>query len=112
MSVRPILSGSVGLNGANQRVDVYLVQGLLSAWLIRSGQTPISVDGIAGPETNRAILTFQTAMGTASDSRVDPDGRTIRALMQQHFQAIDDQLYFGMDKMPSAAGFSTEIPVP
>lgn len=77
------IEGSVGVGGDNDRVDVKLVQAALN--LVNPSlfsTAPVVVDGIVGPGTNGAIRLFQeTVLGMQRpDSRVDPNGQTIRRL--------------------------------
>jgi peptidoglycan hydrolase-like protein with peptidoglycan-binding domain len=72
---------AVGQNGENLEPDVLTVQGLLN----RHDLTPLSAlqeDGRCGPETIKAIRHFQVrSLGIQGpDGRVDPGGRTLRAL--------------------------------
>lgn len=75
------IKGSVGQGGANRKEDVRAVQASLN----RHDLTPLatlSTDGRSGPMTIRAIRHFQTRRLQISspDGRVDPGGRTLRAL--------------------------------
>jgi peptidoglycan hydrolase-like protein with peptidoglycan-binding domain len=75
------IEGSVGQNGDNLEKDVRLVQGLLN----RQDLTPLTKlaeDGRSGSQTIEAIRHFQgRKLNVQSpDGRVDPDGRTFRAL--------------------------------
>ncbi|MCA9133726.1 MAG: M15 family metallopeptidase [Planctomycetales bacterium] len=78
------ISGSVGRNGQNQDADVRIVQELLNRHVPRLGVQPLVVDGDVGPLTLAAITAFQRqVVGFARpDGRVDPNGRTWRALTQ------------------------------
>ena len=74
---------SVGVNGANQRDDVKLIQVLLNtyaAW--KSPFTSLKIDGSIGTNTNNAIKKYQReAAGIINpDGRVDPNGKTFRYL--------------------------------
>lgn len=75
------ISGSVGAGGRNKREDVSAVQQRLNA-LMHAPRQPLTVDGLSGPKTTRMIRDFQkNAVGfRRGDGRVDPDGKTIRAL--------------------------------
>lgn len=76
---------SVGQSGANNRRDVIAVQNLINQ---KIGMiTPLAlldVDGRIGPKTIGAITEFQSRVVrmTRPDGRVDPRGRTLRALNQ------------------------------
>jgi peptidoglycan hydrolase-like protein with peptidoglycan-binding domain len=67
---------SVGRNGKNQRNDVKLVQRLL----IKYGYKIGSPDGICGPRTQFAIETLQHTFLKVPDGRIDPGGRSWKAL--------------------------------
>lgn len=75
------ISGSVGAGGRNGKQDVSAVQQRLNA-LMHAPRQPLVVDGLSGPKTTRMIRDFQkNAVGfRRGDGRVDPDGKTIRAL--------------------------------
>lgn len=75
-----ILKGSVGAGGNNLPGDVRLVQMLLNDARVASGQSPITVDGLAGPQTVGAIEAYQRRATGVVDGRCDPDGPTIRKL--------------------------------
>src|SRR3989442_323815 len=68
------IGGSVGHKGKNDPVDVAIVRGLLNA------------AGFDDPETGAAIERYQREkLGWPSaDGRVDPGGKTLRALHGQH----------------------------
>ncbi|HLJ50455.1 MAG TPA: glucosaminidase domain-containing protein [Bryobacteraceae bacterium] len=68
----PQLTASVGRQGRNHHDDVQLVQDLLN----------LNPDGLCGPQTIRAIEAYQrNELGMDKpDGRVDPGGRTFRAL--------------------------------
>ena len=73
---------SVGPNSPNEFEDVKVVQILLNLNQTRSGGATLSTDGVFGSNTENAIAAFQrTVMGSAApDSRVDPNGATLREL--------------------------------
>jgi len=77
-----LITASVGASGSNRRDDVALVQFLLNDWRERNGRTPITEDGLVGPETIGAIRDFQSTVTHVVDGRVDPAGRAIGALEQ------------------------------
>ena len=66
----------------NRGSDVQAVQDMLNRHVRRMGLTPLVEDGHCGPRTLEAIRRFQVqVMGLRMpDARVDPDGRTLRAL--------------------------------
>lgn len=70
------LASSVGAAGRNYRTDVMLVQRLLA----KHGCSPGPIDGLCGPRTVRAIVTFQASFLSGPDGRVDPQGDTWRHL--------------------------------
>ncbi len=79
------ITGSVGLGGRNfPPNDVLTVQFLLNCVPIENGgpDPELVLDGITGPKTIRAIQQFQKANFGFFDGRVDPGGRTLRALQQ------------------------------
>src|SRR5215475_11725970 len=75
------LSGSVGKNGVNQKADVLLVQQLINDHL-PVGLAPLLLNGVCDDATIAAITEFQRRIlhFNFPDGRVDPDGRTFRAL--------------------------------
>jgi peptidoglycan hydrolase-like protein with peptidoglycan-binding domain len=70
------LASSVGAAGRNYRTDVMLVQRLLKD----HGCSPGPIDGMCGPRTVRAIVTFQASFLPHPDGRVDAQGSTWRHL--------------------------------
>ncbi len=82
----PTIQSSVGLRGRNTRRDTKVVQTLLNNHLPRIGRKhPLEVDGRVGPKTINAIVRFQQRVVGVhrADGRVDPAGRTLRALNQE-----------------------------
>lgn len=80
------LSASVGRRGVNLPQDVMSVQGQLNKHIARLVPLrPLVPDGRMGPLTIAAIERFQREVLhlNAPDGRVDPGGRTLRALEQQ-----------------------------
>jgi hypothetical protein len=75
------LQGSVGRRGQNNRSDVILVQQLLNQNLPIPLQV-LKVDGIVGPRTIFTIEEYQrrNVPSIRPDGRVDPGGKTFRAL--------------------------------
>ena len=72
------LQGSVGRGGSNNRHDVELVQLLLNGWMDASRQPALAIDGLAGPRTLSAIISFQREYSPAFiDGRIDPGGPTL-----------------------------------
>ena len=80
------LQRSVGRAGVNRVVDVELVQGLLNEAARESGiaEFKVTENGRCGQKTISAIREFQrTVLGfKRPDRRVDPVGKTCRALRQ------------------------------
>jgi uncharacterized protein (TIGR02594 family) len=77
------ITASVGRGGLNRRSDVIAVQTLINKNLQRlPSLAPLVVDGVAGAMTMNAIEVFQRVVlkMSPSDGRVDPGGRTLRAL--------------------------------
>jgi peptidoglycan hydrolase-like protein with peptidoglycan-binding domain len=77
-----IITASVGRGGKNRLDDVRSVQELLNRHRSPS-QTPVGVDGLMNSETIAAIEEFQKRIVdlAAPDGRVDPDGKTFKALV-------------------------------
>src|SRR5262249_50858206 len=73
---------SVGKGGFNQKADVLTIQQLLNLIAPEDGGAlpPLAEDGYIGPITIRAITRFQQFYKTASDSRVDPHGPTLKKM--------------------------------
>lgn len=76
------INGSVGAGGINRGGDVRTIQELLNRHVSRLGLPRLRADGTTGPRTLEAIHRFQKmVMGLVMpDGRVDPQGRTVRAL--------------------------------
>ncbi len=78
------ISASVGLGGANRFEDVRAIQNLLNANAAHIQPfEKLDVDGKVGAKTIGAIEKFQRKVVglTHPDGRVDPNGKTIRALV-------------------------------
>lgn len=75
------ITASVGRGGRNKSADVRLVQGRLND-LMGPSRERLTVDGISGAKTRSMIGDFQrNVLGFRNpDERVDPAGKTIRAL--------------------------------
>lgn len=77
----PLITASVGRSGINNPGDVRIVQTLLNQQVQSLGLKPLVVDGAVGPKTISAIEAFQRRIGFAlPDGKVDPGGRTFKAL--------------------------------
>lgn len=77
-----LLKSAVGAGAVNLRTDVRSVQHIFN----RSGLTKhLDEDGIAGPQTIKQIRAYQFhhLHFRQPDGRVDPDGRTLRSLLQR-----------------------------
>ncbi len=77
------IRSSVGRAGRNLPADdVATVQYLLNCVPAAHGgpQRELAIDGMAGPKTVAAIEAFQRRQFGSADGRVDPGGRTLRAL--------------------------------
>ncbi|MEZ4308173.1 MAG: peptidoglycan-binding domain-containing protein [Polyangiaceae bacterium] len=78
-----MITGSVGRKGANKPDDVRTVQSLLNKKR-PAPLKPVSVDGVSGKETESAIEELQRRVVKLywPDGRVDPLGRTWKALSE------------------------------
>lgn len=76
------IENSVGKKGINRSGDVKLVQALINTISLPQFNASLVVDGLSGPNTVRAISSFQSAVVgmVRPDGRVDPGGRTFRTL--------------------------------
>jgi peptidoglycan hydrolase-like protein with peptidoglycan-binding domain len=78
------IARSVGVGGANQNADVRKIQDALNKVPLSEGRPVplLEVDGWIGPLTTAAITNFQRRQfpGWRPDSRVDPDGKTLRRI--------------------------------
>jgi hypothetical protein len=76
------IGASVGSGGANKPADVLAVEKLLNRYLAANGEPPLAADGKVDVETILTIQSYQAeVVGIANpDGRVDPGGRTWRAL--------------------------------
>jgi peptidoglycan hydrolase-like protein with peptidoglycan-binding domain len=75
------ISGPVGA-GHGKPDDIMTVQRLLNALLPAEGgpDLVLAEDGICGPKTQAAINKYQKFAVGFVDGRIDPQGKTIRAL--------------------------------
>lgn len=75
------IKGSVGRGGRNDRADVAAIQRRLND-LMNPPRKMLAVDGRSGPMTEAMIADFQSGVLNLRrpDRRVDPMGKTIRAL--------------------------------
>jgi len=76
------IAQSVGERGVNRAEDVRSVQTLINRYAQALSLAPLQPDGSAGERTVSAIRLFQrrAVLLLAPDARVDPGGRTWRAL--------------------------------
>lgn len=77
------ITASVGLNGTNRDADVVAIQKALNDIPPSAGgaSPKLFPDGHSGPKTRAAILHFQQVhLGLTKDSKVDPDGSTLREM--------------------------------
>jgi peptidoglycan hydrolase-like protein with peptidoglycan-binding domain len=74
----------VGRGGKNKISDAKVVQQLLNQYRISANTTQLKVDGIIGPRTIARIEVFQKSILhiTRPDGCVDPNGKTITALLK------------------------------
>jgi len=80
----PTIVESVGRGGANRPADVEVVQVLINKHIgMITPLRPLGVDGRVGPNTVGAIEEFQRRVLEMAepDGRVDPHGRTLKALI-------------------------------
>lgn len=85
------LSGSVGKNGANSPSDVLIVQRLINQCIhLIQTLAPLREDGRCGVLTINAITQFQRRIVKLKfpDGRVDPGGRTLKALNGPAFRKV------------------------
>jgi hypothetical protein len=88
----------VGAGGTNESGDVRVVQDLLN----RAADAGLAVDGECGPLTTTAITDYQKRFLRRADGRVDPDGQTLRRLVD------DAQSGDSKGNQPVAQGGATE----
>lgn len=84
---------SVGQGGFNQKADVLKAQQLLNMIAPEDGGPvpPLAEDGFIGPFTLGAIKKFQQHHKTASDSRVDPNGPTLKKMNEVPKRALAEK---------------------
>lgn len=88
-TINPI-AASVGAKGSNKPDDAKVVQMLLNNWLRKIQKQPLKLDGIVGPKTLNAISDYQKFKVLVADSRVDPHGPTIKALVSFQVQLLQE----------------------
>jgi peptidoglycan hydrolase-like protein with peptidoglycan-binding domain len=86
-----LITGSVGKDGANNVTDVRVIQRLLNYWLTQSGRPRLKINGVAGPDTIAAIISFQRASGTTPSGRVEA-GPGVEAMFNQHLSKLIDSI--------------------
>ena len=78
---------SVGKNGKNKPADVLLIQTLLN----QKG-AKLTVDGQCGPSTIKAIISFQTSLGSFKpDGLINPGKSSWKALIKTTLPPKEDQ---------------------
>lgn len=88
------INASVGKSGRNLGRDVKIVQALINVYCRVSNRNRLEVSGSSSESLEQEIAQFQTAhlnLGSLADSRVDPNGRTLRALnqfLQERFRPV------------------------
>jgi hypothetical protein len=84
-----VISDSVGRNATNKKEDVRIIQELLNSVPDdEGGPTPdLTVDGLIGNNTIRAIERFQQASGLSVDGKIGTQGETLAAL-SEHARAM------------------------
>jgi hypothetical protein len=77
-----MIASAVGVGGANRAADVRIVQERLNRFADGLQIELLAVDGDCGPATRSAIVAFQQGVVgmEAPDGRIDPGGRTWKAL--------------------------------
>lgn len=90
------IANTVGSRGVNRISDVFRVQLLLNVWRNSVRLPEITEDGLVGPETLEAINAFQKAKTGWVDGRIDPNGRTLRALREHAYPCLNEALAFIM----------------
>lgn len=88
MTVAKKLTGSVGKNAKNASVDVKIVKTLLNSAVYLTGSNLLTVNEIMDAATISAIEKTQKAVlkFARPDGRVDPGGKTIKALNEINMQ--------------------------
>ena len=76
------INGSVGKGGMNRPADVVMIQYLLNCVPKDQGgpSEELALDGICGPRTNAAILSFQKKLAGSGLGWLDVGGPTLNAL--------------------------------
>ena len=82
------ISAPVGVAGQNRHGDVVVIQRLL----LQNNINPGPVDGLYGPLTANAILSFQSGFLPRPDGRVDPNGITLQRLNTKSSQSTGPTL--------------------
>ncbi|MEU6622634.1 peptidoglycan-binding protein [Streptomyces litmocidini] len=85
----------------NLRDDVMYVQLLLNDWHGRQGTALIAEDGLFGPQTDGAIISFQQSVTGIPDGRVDVGGPAITALERGHLRAAFAPGMLNPDQLPT-----------
>lgn len=113
--VRMAIVSSVGENGKNNKVDVRVVQSALNQVSVKPFKLdkPLSIDGKIGKKTNTAIRDFQKEVVKLSspDSRVDPNGRTLRALKMSITKGLNLNALLAIMAMGEDSTTKTYLPL-
>lgn len=85
-----VITAPVGVGGKNLRQDVLIIQAALNDIEPSDGGPfpKLKVDGISGPRTANAISGFQRRAIAFVDSRIDPDGPTLKAINQRRVPMV------------------------
>lgn len=98
------IKGSVGRGGRNDRADVAAIQRRLND-LMNPPRKMLAVDGRSGPMTEAMIADFQSGVLNfrRPDRRVDPMGKTIRALNDPASANVWARMSIGTPALPDEA---------
>lgn len=107
------IRGSVGAGGRNDSADVRTVQSQLNG-LMNAPRVPLTVDGLAGPKTKAMIVDFQKNVVDLAmpDGRVDPGGKTLRALNDPGSEGKWARMSMAPPPLPGAPGSSAMPTLP
>ncbi len=106
---------SVGKSGHNDKIDVKIVQAALNLIDSAAFQLPVklAVDGEMGANTIAAIENFQKKIirFLRPDGRVDPGGRTLRALKQHLTKGLSTEALLAIMAFGSAKTIQRFLPL-
>lgn len=80
-----LIKASVGRNAKNDKTDVYIVQEVLNLYALSvDAISKVTVDGISGAATEKAIYAFQKSVAKLQlpDSKIDNGGKTERIMAE------------------------------